>query len=91
MLKQYERIAGENVQGWKQKNQHKADFLHLFLAHPTGLEPATYGLTVRRSTDWTKEELKKSTSFEVVQSIYISIMDVKFFLFFFKIKAIVFC
>ena len=33
------------------KNQHKADFLHLFLAPPTGLEPATYGLTVRRSTD----------------------------------------
>ncbi len=28
------------------------------LAPPAGLEPATYGLTVRRSTDWTKEELK---------------------------------
>ena len=27
------------------------------MAPPAGLEPATYGLTVRRSTDWTKEEL----------------------------------
>ena len=27
------------------------------VAPPAGLEPATYGLTVRRSTDWTKEEL----------------------------------
>ena len=26
------------------------------LAPPAGLEPATYGLTVHRSTDWTKEE-----------------------------------
>ena len=26
------------------------------VAPPAGIEPATYGLTVRRSTDWTKEE-----------------------------------
>ena len=32
------------------------------MAPPAGLEPATYGLTVRRSTDWTKEELKLAPS-----------------------------
>ncbi len=29
------------------------------LAPVTGLEPVTYGLTVRRSTDWTKREYQK--------------------------------
>ena len=29
----------------------------LYLAPSTGLEPVTYGLTVRRSTNWTKREL----------------------------------
>ena len=32
------------------------------MAPPAGLEPATYGLTVRRSTNWTKGELLVSTS-----------------------------
>ena len=32
----------------------------IILAPPAGLEPATYGLTVRRSTDWTKEELREN-------------------------------
>ena len=36
------------------KTRHKVDILHRDgeeLAPPTGLEPVTYGLTVRRSTD----------------------------------------
>ena len=37
----------------KQKKQPK---VALCVAPPAGLEPATYGLTVRRSTDWAMRE-----------------------------------
>ena len=43
--------------GDKKSNQMVACII---LAPPAGLEPATYGLTVRRSTDWTKEELREN-------------------------------
>ena len=36
----------------------------ILVAPLAGLEPATYGLTVRRSTDWTKEESRKYCSME---------------------------
>lgn len=38
------------------------------MAPPAGLEPATYGLTVRRSTNWTKGELFFQTVYLKVEN-----------------------
>ena len=41
------------------------------LAAPVGLEPTTYGLTVRRSTNWTKEPNQKFWSVNFLEDFHL--------------------
>ena len=52
----YRGKLGQGRQGEKPKRKSRSFDLLFFLALLVGLEPTTYGLTVRRSTDWAKGE-----------------------------------
>ena len=50
------KLKNKNFSFIKRKTLMKNFIRAINMAPPAGLEPATYGLTVHRSTDWTKEE-----------------------------------